>query len=140
MLSPCRSRATRASPPGWRADRADLPADLRHDMSDAVGFELLRIRPLLLHVSALSLPEGLVDLAGAAESDRLDLAEVDARLVARVLEHVERLPALEHDDLGAFELLPVERGIGRAPGQEKPSISLICAKCTAGGVSPLLSE
>src|SRR5687767_4876629 len=83
--------------------RADLLADLRHDMSDAIGLQLLRVWALLLDILSLALAEGPVDLAGAAEADGFDLVEGYARLVARVLEHIDRLARLEHDDFGAFK-------------------------------------
>ena len=103
-----------------KAAAADLPADLRHDMADAVGFELLRERPLLLDIGALAVAEGAVDLGGAAGMDGLEPAVIDTGLVAGIFEHGQRLAAAEQHDLRPFELAPVERRVGFPSGQEKP--------------------
>ena len=108
--------------PGAQAGKAaasNLSANLRHDMAHAVGFQLLRKRPLLLDIRALSLAKGAVDLGGAAEMDRLQSFVIDAGLVAGVFEHGERLAAAEEHDLGTLQLAPVEIRIRVAPGQEE---------------------
>ena len=49
------------------------------------------------------LAERLVDIGRATRRDRIDLVEIDTRLVAGVLEHRERLAATEQHDVGALE-------------------------------------
>ncbi len=89
-------------------------------MPHAVRFELLRKRPLLLHVSAATVAERLIHCSRAAHIDRVDPAEIDPGPVARVLEHRERLTAAEQHRLGALEPVPVEIGIRLARRQEEP--------------------
>src|SRR6266487_805543 len=100
--------------------RSDPFANLSHNMSDAIGLQLLRERSLLLNIPPLAVTEGLVDFGGAAGADRFYLVEVDACLVAGVFEHGVRLAALEHDDFGAFQLVPREGGIRLSSSEEEP--------------------
>src|SRR6266702_1595937 len=88
-------------------------------MSDAIGLQLLRERALLLDIPPLAVTEGLVDFGGAAGADGFYLVEIDACLVAGVFEHGVRLASLEHDDFGAFQLIPRKRWIGLASGEEE---------------------
>ena len=88
-------------------------------MAGAVVLELLGGGPLLVDVVALSLPEGRVHLV-ARHVDRDDAREVEAALVAGVLEHGERLAAVVHERAPAIQLVARERGVRRAAGQEEP--------------------
>ena len=107
-------------------------------MADAVVLELLRRRALLVDVVALARAERAVHLP-ARDIDRRDRFVVEAALVARVLEHRERLAAVVDEHPLAPELVPGERGSGARAVRKKPSISLIWAKWTAGGFWPFSS-
>ena len=63
--------------------------DLRHHMPDRRRlFELLRERPLLLHIlTPAPSRKALIDIGGTARCDQLDPGKIDPRLVAGVFEH-----------------------------------------------------
>src|SRR6266851_3682621 len=98
--------------PDGLADRGD-------NVAGAIVLELLGRGPLLVDIVALALPEGRVHLV-ARHVHRLDAREVEPALVARVLEHGERLTAVVGQDALALELVPGEGRIRRAASQEEP--------------------
>src|ERR1700751_316485 len=74
-------------------DRADRLADRRDHVADLVVLELLRGRALLVDVGPLALAERAIHLT-SRDVERVDLAVVQAALVAGVLEHRQRLAAV----------------------------------------------
>jgi hypothetical protein len=101
-------------------DRSDLRAAFRDDVANPIGLELLREGALLLDVLPFAGPKRLVHILGAADVDDPELAKIDARLMAGILEHREGLAASEKDHLSAFKALPRKVRIGCPAGDEEP--------------------
>jgi hypothetical protein len=57
---------------------------LRNDVTNSIGFELLREGPLLLNVTPFASSKRPVHVLGTANVDNSKLAKIDARLVAGI--------------------------------------------------------
>ena len=67
-------------------------------MPNAIGFEPPREGTLLLNVLPFAFPKRLIHFLGAARADDFEPGKINARLVAGILEHRQRLAAAEKDD------------------------------------------
>ena len=100
------------------------PTD-RDDVADAVVFQLLRCGALLMDVGPLRRRGKAtsigIDVTGV---HRIDRGVIEARFVAGVLEHGERLPEVVDEDFLAGELAPGEIGVG-FPRRDEKAVHLV---------------
>ena len=88
-------------------------------MARALVRELLRPRALQVHVVAVAFLEGFDHVLGGAGVHQDRVLHVQPLPVAGVLEHRHRLRAVVDDQLAAFQVLPAELRLRRAPEEEK---------------------
>src|SRR5215470_16203924 len=93
-------------------------------MRDLLMCELLRVRPLFVEIGALPLAPGRHHIHRAAGVYRLGPRQVNALFVHGVCEHGLRLPPMHKHKSPRQELIPRERRVGIATGDEE-SVALI---------------
>ena len=82
----------------------------------------------------------MVDFGSPTGADGPYFGEIDTCFVAGVLEHGERLAPAEHDDVGAFQLVPCEGGIRLASGEEEPIHLVDLGEMDCGRRFPLIER
>ena len=120
-------------PQGLKGARADGLAKRGNHVTDAVMFQLLRGRALLVDIVAPAGAERCIHLAGVAGILNEDRDGIDALLQTGIAEHRHRLPAMIDQHAFAGEFGPDKIRVGLARGEKEAVLFVDLGKMAHGG-------